>query len=35
VEHDLAYVTQWSLWLDLQITVKTAGQVLFPPRAAY
>ena len=35
VEHDLVYVTQWSIWLDMQITLKTAWQVIFPPKAAY
>jgi lipopolysaccharide/colanic/teichoic acid biosynthesis glycosyltransferase len=35
VEHDLTYVTQWSIWLDLQITLRTVWQVLFPPKTAY
>ena len=35
IEFDLAYITQWSIWLDLQITVKTIKQVLFPPKTAY
>jgi lipopolysaccharide/colanic/teichoic acid biosynthesis glycosyltransferase len=35
VREDLVYITGWSVWLDLQIVVKTAWQVLFPPRTAY
>jgi len=32
---DLYYIAHWSVWLDLQITLKTAWQVFFPPRTAY
>ena len=32
---DLQYVTNWSLWLDIQIILKTAFQVIFPPSSAY
>jgi exopolysaccharide biosynthesis polyprenyl glycosylphosphotransferase len=32
---DVYYITHWSLWLDLQITVKTMGQVFAPPSTAY
>ncbi|HEX2861275.1 MAG TPA: sugar transferase, partial [Lacunisphaera sp.] len=32
---DLYYIAHWSIWLDLQITMKTAWQILFPPRSAY
>ncbi len=35
VHWDIHYITHWSLWLDLQITVRTLGQVLRPPRTAY
>lgn len=35
VLNDLYYISHWSIWLDLQITVKTAWQVLFPHKAAY
>jgi len=35
IREDLIYITGWSVWLDLQIVVKTAWQVLFPPRTAY
>ena len=35
IKLDVNYVTQWSIWLDLQITLKTARQVLFPPKSAY
>lgn len=32
---DVYYITHWSLWLDVQITVRTLGQILFPPKTAY
>lgn len=32
---DLHYIAHWSFWLDVQITVRTLGQVFFPPRSAY
>jgi exopolysaccharide biosynthesis polyprenyl glycosylphosphotransferase len=32
---DISYLETWSLGLDLQIMVRTALQVLFPPRSAY
>jgi exopolysaccharide biosynthesis polyprenyl glycosylphosphotransferase len=32
---DLYYIAHWSIWLDLQITAKTAWQVLRPPASAY
>ncbi len=32
---DLQYVTNWTLWLDIQIILKTVVQVLFPPSSAY
>jgi exopolysaccharide biosynthesis polyprenyl glycosylphosphotransferase len=35
VHWDIHYITHWSLWLDLQITVRTLGQILRPPRTAY
>lgn len=35
IKLDVSYVTQWSIWLDLQITLKTARQMLFPPKSAY
>ena len=35
IEHDLRYIANWSIWLDLQITVKTVRQILFPPKSAY
>jgi exopolysaccharide biosynthesis polyprenyl glycosylphosphotransferase len=34
VHFDLQYVTSWSVWLDVQITVKTLGQVIFSPPSA-
>lgn len=32
---DVHYITHWSLWLDLQITLRTLGQIVRPPRTAY
>jgi exopolysaccharide biosynthesis polyprenyl glycosylphosphotransferase len=32
---DVYYITHWSIWLDLQITARTLGQVLRPPQTAY
>ncbi len=32
---DVHYITHWSLWLDVQIAVKTLLQVIFPPKTAY
>ncbi len=32
---DVYYITHWSVWLDLQIAVRTLGQVLRPPQTAY
>jgi putative colanic acid biosynthesis UDP-glucose lipid carrier transferase len=32
---DIEYIEVWSIWLDLEIIVKTAFQVVFPPRTAY
>ncbi|MBL9216244.1 MAG: exopolysaccharide biosynthesis polyprenyl glycosylphosphotransferase [Opitutaceae bacterium] len=32
---DLYYIAHWSIWLDLQITLKTFWQVFFPPKSAY
>ncbi len=32
---DLYYIAHWSIWLDLQITLKTFRQVFFPPKSAY
>lgn len=32
---DLFYVTHWSLGLDIQIILRTAWQVVFPPKTAY
>lgn len=34
IEHDLAYIRAWSLWLDLAIIVMTVREVV-RPRAAY
>lgn len=35
IEFDLQYIANWSIWMDLQITFKTAKQILFPPKSAY
>jgi lipopolysaccharide/colanic/teichoic acid biosynthesis glycosyltransferase len=35
IDHDLRYVTMWSMQLDLKIIAATARQVLRPPGAAY
>ncbi len=32
---DLYYIAHWSVWLDVQITLKTFWQVFFPPKSAY
>lgn len=32
---DVHYITHWSLWLDIQITVRTLVQVFSPPKTAY
>ena len=32
---DLYYIAHWSIWLDLQITLRTAGQIFRPPPSAY
>jgi exopolysaccharide biosynthesis polyprenyl glycosylphosphotransferase len=32
---DLYYIAHWSIWLDLQITLKTCWQVVRPPPSAY
>lgn len=35
IELDMSYVTQWSIFLDLQIIARTARHVIFPPKTAY
>jgi exopolysaccharide biosynthesis polyprenyl glycosylphosphotransferase len=35
LHYDMLYIMRWSLLLDLKILVKTARQILFPPRTAY
>jgi lipopolysaccharide/colanic/teichoic acid biosynthesis glycosyltransferase len=32
---DVYYITHWSFWLDVQITIRTFWQVLYPPKMAY
>ena len=35
VQHDIAYVRSWTPILDILIVLRTARQVLFPPKTAY
>ena len=35
VQHDLQYITQWSVSTEIYIFLKTIWQVLFPPKSAY
>lgn len=35
VSTDLEYISSWSIWLDLQIVLLTAWQVINPPKSAY
>lgn len=35
VSRDLQYIAEWSIWLDVQITVRTLLQVFLPPPSAY
>jgi exopolysaccharide biosynthesis polyprenyl glycosylphosphotransferase len=35
VHLDIRYITQWSIWLDFQLTLKTLWQVFFPPKTAF
>jgi exopolysaccharide biosynthesis polyprenyl glycosylphosphotransferase len=35
VQWDVHYITHWSVWLDLQITLRTLWQVIRPPKTAY
>jgi lipopolysaccharide/colanic/teichoic acid biosynthesis glycosyltransferase len=32
---DVYYITHWSIWLDVQITVRTLWQIFRPPQTAY
>ena len=32
---DVYYISHWSVWLDLQITARTLGQVFRPPETAF
>jgi exopolysaccharide biosynthesis polyprenyl glycosylphosphotransferase len=34
VSLDIEYITHWSIWLDVHITMRTLRHVLFPPKAA-
>ena len=35
LDSDLYYMSNWSIWMDLPIIIRTAAQVLFPPKSAY
>lgn len=35
VQNDIYYIANWSIWLDIQITVKTVWHVWSPPKSAY
>jgi exopolysaccharide biosynthesis polyprenyl glycosylphosphotransferase len=35
VHWDVYYITHWSIWLDLQITLRTFWQIVRPPETAY
>lgn len=35
VRRDLQYIAEWSIWLDVQITLRTLRQVFVPPKTAY
>jgi len=35
VRYDLDYISNWTLGLDIQIVIRTIGQVLRPPKTAY
>jgi putative colanic acid biosynthesis UDP-glucose lipid carrier transferase len=35
VRYDLEYIRSWSFWLDIWILLKTAVQMIFPPKSAY
>lgn len=35
VRYDLDYIRRWSFWLDLWILLKTAVQIIKPPKTAY
>ncbi len=35
IEFDLQYIANWSIWMDVQITFKTAQQIISPPKSAY
>lgn len=35
VTWDLHYVNTWSIWMDVQLVVRTLWQVVFPPKSAY
>lgn len=34
IHYDLHYIRNWTFWMDLWIMLKTARQIIFPPRSA-
>lgn len=35
IEMDFYYVGSWTLWMDIEIIIRTCLQVIFPPKTAY
>ena len=35
IELDFDYVGNWTMWMDVEIVLRTIGQVIFPPKSAY
>lgn len=35
VQSDIYYIANWSIWMDIQITIRTFWQVCRPPKTAY
>jgi exopolysaccharide biosynthesis polyprenyl glycosylphosphotransferase len=35
IAYDLEYISNWSIWMDIQIAAKSLGQIVFPPKSAY
>ncbi len=35
VHYDLEYINEWSLWMDLEIMLRTVRMVIHPPSSAY
>jgi putative colanic acid biosynthesis UDP-glucose lipid carrier transferase len=35
VHYDLEYINEWSVWMDIEIMLRTVRMVIHPPRSAY